>query len=330
MTIKEQWTEVRDSFKFVRKEYIRRNLKYIAYAYIAVIAIWIIHLYWFLNYYPKNDYHLSLSASLAEDLLFFGILGALVFFYSLRDGSDLSLRHRVSILANKKGIDDNAVTYLLNHIQPVLSYNKSTNIDITIDDVTDDKKYIRVFCDVENRIVNMCSNDAFELKNSDFKIEALNKIGHRYGFISYVGIKNLVKGEGASSDLIFVSGPGNKPLQKKKVVYPIDNFVIPNNGIAESKMSWAVWEELNSEKLIMENWYYIANQRFTNKIHLDLSNRVEDLRLFFDIRIHYNQSGEKRVIFEGEELNQKVKVIPIKEQLFPKDMIQMIFYTKEE
>jgi len=55
--------------KNIKKEFIRRNLKYIVYAYIFIIAFWLIHLI-SLSYIHKNnvDYHKSFSSLYYTDI----------------------------------------------------------------------------------------------------------------------------------------------------------------------------------------------------------------------------------------------------------------------
>jgi len=267
--------------------------------------------------------------SLIEDIIFFGILGSLVFIYSLKDGSDLNLKDRISILATKKDIDNSAIKFLSDNIHPLLAYNKEANIDITIEDISDDGNFVKIYTDVQNNIVNMCSNDSFTIKDTNFTIQGVNKVGQDYGYISHAGIKNIENSTG-SKPISFINKRGNRPLKSNRTIkFPVKEFIVPKNGVAKSKMGWAVWEKLNTDKSIMDNWFYIGSPRFTNKIHLDIRSIIDvNVDLLFDLRIHIDKTNAKRIIFEGQKIEKEVIIAPINEKLFPKDKIQIIFYTK--
>ncbi len=324
-------------FNLLKRDFIRLNLRYILYAYGVIILIYLLHLGYIEYFQITDNYHKSFSASLMEDLIFFGLVGTIVFIISQRDGSELPLKYRVANLANEsKNIDDPAVEYLYENIKPLLGYNDKTNIDVVIEDVTDDNKLIKVFTSVESRIMNLCSRETFDLVNSSFSIYAPNKVGQDYGYISCAGVKNIVpagfeknNSECSPPNIAVADNGHNPPLKKAEWNHPIEKFTIPKGGKAESKMGWAVWEKLNEDPSNIENWYYIELNRFTDEIHFDIQRSLDrpDINLVADIRINFKNSTNKLSLDDHLLITKTAKKIPINVKLRPGDKIEFILRT---
>ncbi|MCH2217719.1 MAG: hypothetical protein MK076_06535 [Flavobacteriales bacterium] len=97
----------------------------------------------------NENFKVSFSASLLEDIIFFGITGFVIFYYTYTDGSERGLRSRIALLANNKNIDDEAaVGFLYDIIAPVLAYNELTKINLVLKEkeTANGRTYIRVYC----------------------------------------------------------------------------------------------------------------------------------------------------------------------------------------
>ncbi|QNR25677.1 hypothetical protein [Croceimicrobium hydrocarbonivorans] len=322
------------------RDWIRKGLLHLLLAYILVILGWLIHYKWKVEPlkadtqeevklseadFENRDYHISFSASLAEDIIFFGIVGVIIFILTKRDGSELSLKERINrILLTNKNNNRSAKDYLFDQISPILAYNESSEISVELTQLKPDESLIKIYADVKHRILNMCSNDSFIIPKNTIGIESSYLVGLDYGTVYHASIKNEKPSVDASEDQIIIDSKPGIPLKTKIYEHPIRPFTISKNGAAIAQMSWSIWEKLDGNK--DDDGFYISNKRFTNKIDLTVSNKTpQDLKITLELR--HAKSGN-RTIKTIELASERENVpFPIHKRLIPEDEIWLKFQT---
>ena len=183
---------------------------------------------------------------------------------------------------------------------------------------------IKVYADVNHRILNMCSNDSFTIPENAIGIEASYLVGLDYGTIYHASIKNENPSVDASEDQIVIDSSPGIPLKEQVYEHIIPPFTISKNGAAIARMSWSIWEKLNGSK--DDDGFYISNKRFTNKIDLTVSNKTpQDLNITLELR-HAKSGNRTTKTIELASERENVP-FPIHKRLMPEDEIWLKFQT---
>jgi len=120
----------------------------------------------------KYNFSISFIASAIEDLLFFIILGAMVFFLAMRKPEDESLETRVGYLFNGENATTESRDYTKGKINKLACISPESFIDVTVTEYLPEMKAFKVNTSWAFTLANMYSNQ--EYHDPDVKIELFN------------------------------------------------------------------------------------------------------------------------------------------------------------
>lgn len=279
-----------------------------------------------LNDLISQDYHISFSASLLEDILFFGIVGIIIFILTKRDGSELSLKDRINkILLTNKNNNRSAKEYLFDQISPILAYNESSKVSIELSQLYPENNLVKIYADVQHRILNMCSNDSFTIAENQIGLESDYKVGLDYGTIYHASIVNENPTVDSTKDYIVVDSKPGIPLKNNKYSHLIPPFTISKNGAAIARMSWSIWEKIDGVE--DDDGFFVLNKRFTNNIEFTISNST-DKNLLLDLEIRHAKTKTRTTKTIEVGAKQKKASIQLHKRLMPQDEIWLKLKSK--
>jgi hypothetical protein len=278
---------------------------------------------------PSNgiSFYLSWTASLFEDLLFFGIsfIGLIV---SNTLPKDEDFNTRIYSLANASSVRQKSKEYLKSEIEKLLVYNDESQVNIVITNVSGN--LIEVFIEMKNTITNMCSDVAYKFNTEAF-VNPTDNLNGDYGYVSYLGIFEKKKENSDNKSNILVNGEIVK-LDSKGYSRSTP-FEIPKDSSAEWRFCYSIWQEIGGSESNDDDWYYFKAKRFTEFFNMSITNKTNQ-NIYFKYRNrkpNENSNNFELVLEErclnGSQGNENYHTIELvnNEQVQPNEKFELFF-----
>ena len=272
--------------------------KLIIVAFIITLIFWMV-LSFKSNIWPlgnnigsgQNDsYVISFLASLLEDLIFFGFVGFLVFWSTIKKNSDEPFKVRVKALANNEKVNKLRIESSLEDvIAEALAYCQYVNLLIEIKDYCEKNNCILLSIKIDARIVNMCKDIDYSLRTAYF-VEPGEKVNGTYGSIQAMGIYNA---NDVEDKQVFYEND-NYELLEPDIVRKTFNFAIAKNGEAISKTGYTIWVKADKNFSDVDNWYFFQLTRFADEFNLTFRNHTNS-NILFKYRVFSSKDNEYKI-----------------------------------
>jgi hypothetical protein len=278
----------------------------------------------FCEKYLGEGFLTSYSASLLEDVIFFGLIGYITIYVTTKLPEDENLNTRIKALANNKSVGEKAKHFLFEYVKKFLVYSSQNNAILIIKEYDKVSNSIKIFCDFSGDYVNMCKDEVYTIFNFAFIVEPNEKVENSYGYISYLGIEEI------NSD--------NKNVVIQNDIFELKNihkyekyinFDISKNSSANWKMSFATWGKLNTDRQNDKNWFFLRCRSFTESFTAVIKNETS-IDIKCDVRYLNRDENSKSKKVENNGIISKSKtentILGNNIVFHQKDKFEIFFY----
>lgn len=262
-----------------------------------------------------EGFSVSLSASMAEDLLFFGAIGILVFYITTRKPEDEEISSRIRSVTNGRNVSEAAKGYFEMKTREVLAYNSKSIVTVKLKEYRADEKALKVYVEYDNTITNMCKDVPFTMVNARAIATPAMRVGNSWGQVTHLTIED------------------KKLVSEREVIVEGDVMDIPENGYrkeinyrisedseARYKFCFNIWSEFSGEgNEVDENWFYTFVNRYTDSYTFCIINEIDRVKLI-SLRYKYTDRsdlsefnlieredvlgyGEQKILVQGVQLH---------------------------
>ena len=314
----------------IDKPKIRSNIR--KYKYLIIIVTFsVLIITWGIHYLiwakDGSDYHRSFSASLAEDIYFFIVLGIVIFIIQLAlqtRPEDNVFVSRVNSTANNKQVSREAKEFLIKNIRKTLAYANDSELKITIEEIDKNRRLLEILSENSSNIVNMCSDEDFDVK-SGYKVVPDKEHKGNYGYISYASIKENNPNSKLKEDLV----AGNIQILDKCKTYEKEakNFRIPSDSSATFTLNFIYYNNLNLDKDLPESWNYMRVRKFNRALKVTMVNNCD-----FNVIAHFlvKRADQKNLDFKTLIEQSEKKVLNKKSENNVTDIITNLELEPED
>jgi hypothetical protein len=279
-----------------------------------------------LDGYFGDGFYIGILPALIENFIFFGTIGLIAQFVSMKSPEDQNFERRVEAVANAAFINPRAKEYLITENRKLLAFNQTADIRLVIKEIDEAHRAFKIYTEFNNTIVNMCKDIDYSLHDTPAKAEAglfVNDIG---GEITHLSLsdentryrKTIIEGE-------------IRTLRKDDLTFDfvMPDFTVTANSRAIWKFAFWLWGSMDEVRATSDNWYFLGVLRFTSDFRIRIKNETK-YEIFFDYR--YPEHAEDGTI-KIEEVNENKLAagadLQIKSGLifYPKDRFE-IFFSK--
>lgn len=307
------------NFKRDKLKKIWGDYKIILWGYVVVVLLYIFFFIFLKNkticylnsLFEDNSFGVSFSASLFEDICFFGFIGILSIgvqaVTSLRLSSEDPFDDRVRSLMNSKKVEgnDKVFYFLRKNLIELLAFNSRLILEIKIldffeIDFGETKKYVFEFKVIRTQIfTNMCNDEKSKIGKYNINIESDYKINDSYGRINLLAIVDPNKHDDIQTRVIdfghknFLK-PGNNPLQ-------LDIAVDKDKEIGY-KLDYNFYCELGINPSDILNWFYFEATKYAAYFKVIVTNQLrngQDLSLTYKL---LDTNNNNKIAEESMEL----------------------------
>lgn len=254
--------------------YNRFKLVYIGYITLLFLYVVVIILLK-LKVIPEGAFEISFAASLLEDLIFFGILGLVTLYLSVRKPDEEDFHLRVTSLANGKKVTQQAHKYLSEAIRSILAYNEKLEIKIKIKEVNLRERYIFIHVEQYQLMTNMCRDIRYSVKTMGVTIEPGKFIDKSGGQVTLLHI--IDEGNPQNSQYIIDGDPYDISEEKRSFNVPKQDYLIAEDNQINWRLCYRIYGSLfdKLEEKISTNWLLIPLQYFTQRLNLEVTNDTD-------------------------------------------------------
>lgn len=243
-----------------------------------VLVIFITLLTAYLGYSGSQLLHdqgftISFLASFLEDLIFFGLLGIITLYVSVRKPEEEEFELRIRSLANGRRVIKGAQDHLSSEVKKIMTFNESMTIEIKIKSFSKEDNLLSLATKQTKHITNMC-RDVKNRLNSKVKIEPGKFVDGIGGEVTYFEVKDI-------------RNPRNNKLYVRdetvKITESIGAYESPDQYLEiseDSTVEWILAYELFGEfspresAKIRSNWYDINANRYTKSCKIIISHEA--------------------------------------------------------
>jgi len=292
----------------------------LALAYLCSVIIFAYTAYHSKVLLKYDDFILSFSASLLEDLIFFFLIGIVLFILTLKKPEDNELDVRLDTVISSPNVTASARDYFRDETKSALAFYERSEVIIKISQFNEKNKTYKLFFNIYSVIINMCKDIHFELETNAYVIPGLEVNGD-YGDITILEIKDKLTNNQAGEL------PVGIPIPLKKIGY--DKTIplrISANGKADYKFGFRIWSGYNQN----ERLFYTTVDRFTDSYNLSIVNDLENNFSFY-VKVLLKRKkvldeNQTETIFESKGLEPGETATIIEESsLNPGDKLQFYF-----
>jgi len=253
---------------------IWKRFRYIIVAYVIVIILAILSLSFQtqLKKYFKEDFLTSFNASIVEDLIFFGVIGIIGVYITIKPYNEEDFNVRVKSLANNGVLKDDAIEYLKTEVKKLVAYTERSDITLTLKEIDETQKLVFIHTSIENKIKNMCKDIDFIFSDSTFYVKPNKSVRDDYGYVSFAGIQDETN---LNNKVIYVENDVYRFKSNNEFYKPIKDFGIGKGSSALWKLAFGIWNEVKSKKQTEEiMWYGVKMNRYTARTNLTIINET--------------------------------------------------------
>ncbi len=109
-----------------------------------------------LDSYFGDGFYMGLLSAFVENFIFFGVIGLIAQFVSMKPPEDQNFERRIEAVANASFVNPTAKDYLIAENKKLLAFNQSADIKLVIKEINEKGRAIKIYTEFNNIIVNMC------------------------------------------------------------------------------------------------------------------------------------------------------------------------------
>jgi hypothetical protein len=212
-----------------------------------------------------NNFFLSFSASLLEDLVFFFFIGIVLFIITLKKMEDNEIDVRLDTVINSPNVTASAREYFRNETKSVLAFYERCDVLIKITQYDKKVGAYKLYLSFNAIINNMCKDIQFNVQTNAF-VKPGVEVNNNWGELTIFNIKDIASGSNAGE-------PIGIPVQLDEKGY---NKTIPllisDSGKAEYQLGFGIWSKYDQ----VEDLFLTSVDRFTDSYNLTIENGLED------------------------------------------------------
>ena len=273
-----------------------RTILYYFLGFFAITmgVLWGFHIYFkrVLDSYFGEGFYMGLLSAFVENFIFFGTIGLIAQFVSMKSPEDQNFERRIEAVANASFINPKAKEFLISENRKLLAFNQYADIKLVIKEVDEQNKAFKIYTEFNNAIVNMCRDIEYSLVDTPAKAEAeifINKIGGEVTHLSLTdenlrSRRTIIEGE-------VVALKEGQPSYN----YTMPDFIVSANSRAIWKFAFWLWGSMDSKKEIPNNWYYVGVLRFTSDFRIKIKNET-NYKITYDFKYPQNGENETKII----------------------------------
>lgn len=266
------------------------------FIYLLILASYFIFLH---NKFPdqKENFYVSFSASVLEDLIMFIFLTIGVTFISIKlsniNPEDYDYERRIRALMNSDNVKDDkrAYNYLQSELSRLLTYNKVMNYEVSIIDHYPTQNAYAIVTKRTHIITNMCKDKEFENKRAPIIIEPDIKVGLTYGKLNYL-IKLDPKNLNTQIETILHEGSPDTELNAGDNNFSIPNIKIGKDSETAFVLSYTCFSGIR-ENSLPEAWLYSEAIKYTSNVKFSIVNNLKSKK---NIKIDFRTKNREGAI----------------------------------
>ncbi len=212
-----------------------------------------------------ENFSLSFSASLLEDLVFFFFIGIVLFIITLKKMEDNEIDVRLDTVINSPNVTASAREYFRKETKAVLAFYEKCDVLIKITEYDENTGTYKLYLSFDAIINNMCKDIQFNVQTNAFVKPGL-EVNNNWGELTIFNIKDVASGNQAGE-------PVGIPVRLYEKGY--NNTVpllISDSGKAEYKLGFGIWTKYDQEKEL----FFTSVDRFSDSYNLTLENGLNE------------------------------------------------------
>lgn len=306
------------SVRIVRKIQERRGVALLS-AYAISLVIFFIAIIFIKD---KSSLAISFSASLLEDIVFFSLIGIVIFIITMKDGKDEDIYIRLDNVINGSNLlkYKNAKNYFHGQTKQALAFYSRYKTTINIDEQNSHMKAYKIYTVSSGVIVNMCADIPFEDHTNVRAYPGVNVNGQN-GEVTFYQIKDRISGD-------IVGEKIGKPIALKPTVGYSHNakLFISANGKADYDYAFWLWSKYDQR----EKMFNLMIDRFASSYELEIQNSLKDnMSVYFEASlVKMNDESfatVSEILCKTKLLSGERIIIPNLDSLKPLDYIKIYF-----
>jgi len=264
-----------------------RDKRTILYYFICFLVITLGVLLGFHDFLKKNmdayfgqGFYLAILSAFIENFAFFGFIGLIAQFISMKAPEDQDFERTIEAVANASFVNPKAKAFLVAQNRKLLAFNELADVKLVIKEINEEKEAFKIYTIFNNTIINMCRDVDYSLIETPASAEAEIFIDGIGGEITHLSLSDttLHTREAVVEEQIVTLKPAN-PIYN----YVIRNFNISANSRALWKYSFWLWGKMQGDSKIPNNWFFVGVNRFTPDFRVKIINET-DYKISLNIR----------------------------------------------
>lgn len=307
--------------------------RFMVLLYFIILAVYAGTLYSHAERDP-NNFWLSFSASMLEDMIMFIFLTVGVTFISIKlsniNPEDYEYERRIKALMNSSRVtgDKKAFGYVHETITELLTYNRKMYYKVNVLDYFPDENAYAITTERMHIITNMCKDRNFEKRESPIVVVPDVAIGPSYGML------NCIKRLDASDLRIEKETISDKVhLTEGENVFYFDSS-LQKDAEEAFLISYSMFAKVYDLSDLKNAWHYTEAIRYTADIEFSIVNKLRNNQsIKFELRNKIKDSGAIIPIASGFELQPGDANIFRKKMdtsLLPGDRIEFYLHPQEK
>lgn len=233
--------------------------------------------------FSDKAFLLSFSASLIEDLIFFSLIGVVLYFSSFKKLEDSEVNVRLNTVINSPNVSKGAQDYFQLKSKQMLAYYESFDVKLTIKEYDSTNSAYKLYMEVDAKIVNMCKDLIFQGYHANYIKSGIPVSGDFGECILYL----LNDDNDALEQHQLINGVPVK--LGEKIFNKTIPLIIKSNGHATFKMTYYIWSKYEQTVSL----FTTKVDRFVNSYSLTVINSLD--KNLFEIKadkITYDESSQ--------------------------------------
>lgn len=241
-----------------------RGFIQIALAFSLLLFAFFVFLLWVSDgditaYIGKESFLTSFAASFAQDILFFGGIGALLTYVTTQKPSQMRLDRRIGAVVNGTENQRSARLYVEEQVADLLSYTEIAELKFVLNDTPRNRRKETFLCKVsfKQEIRNMCKDVDFLVKWTH-SVQPGKSVNGSCGQVVRLNVKDQ-KGQ----EIFSLRDKLPQPIRRGAVQnFPV-SFPIQKDSKVVSEYGFEIFDEARNSCADNGNTVYCTLQRFT-------------------------------------------------------------------
>ena len=227
-----------------------------------------------------EGFYLAILSAFIENFAFFGFIGLIAQFISMKAPEDQDFERRIEAVANASFVNPKAKAFLVAQNRKLLAFNELADVKLVIKEIDSEKRAFKIYTIFNNTIINMCRDVDYSLMETPARAEAEIFIDGIGGEITHLSLSDttLHTREAVIEEQVVILKPGN-PIYN----HVIRNFNISANSRALWKYAFWLWGKMEGDAKKPDDWFFVGVNRFTADFRVKIINET-DHRISFDVR----------------------------------------------